>query len=397
MKVVHLVCTFPPYRGGMGGSVQQMVERLAVAQHSYDINVVCPAYGRRFDPAEKRLSASRPYRITRLPSWFSFGNAAILRRLGQIWRSADIVHLHYPFYGTDALVWWLKKSCPRTKLVIHYHMDPQASGWRGWLFKVFQKLFLARLLKQADAITCASLDYWRSSAAGQLDLDVADKLFEVPFRVDTDRFQPRAKDIVRLSQLGLKADQPTILMVGGLDKAHYFKGVDIFLQALARLKQVDSGFGYQGIIIGAGDLKNSYQVLARELGLADQVCFAGSVDSASLPRFYNLADLFILPSINRCEAFGLVLLEAMASGLPCLASDLPGVRQVIAPEVNGYLVKPSNAADLAQQIRHVFSDDQRRQAMSQASRQRAEQLFAVAKPSELPAIYERLSSHSYDS
>lgn len=391
MKIVHLVCTFPPYRGGMGGSVQQMVERLAVVRPDYDIAVVCPTYGRRPDQAERLKSALQPYQIIRLASWFSFGNAAILKGLGKIWRSTDIVHLHYPFYGTDALVWWLKKVHPQTKLVIHYHMDPQADSWRGWLFKIFQKLFLAKLLKQAEAITCASLDYWQVSAAGRLGLDLSDKLFEAPFRVDTDRFQPRPKDLQLLSQLNLKSDRPTILMVGGLDKAHYFKGVDVFLRSLASLRQTDPELACQAIIVGDGDLRAGYQILAKELGIDDRICFAGSIGSDSLPRFYNSADLFILPSINGCEAFGLVLLEAMASGLPCLASDLPGVRRVIEPGGNGLLIKPNDVVDLAERIKNVFSDDQQRAAMSDASRRRAEEKFAFSSPSELPAIYGHLS------
>ena len=310
-----------------------------------------------------------------------------MKGLTKIWRSADIVHLHYPFYGTDALVWLLKKRYPQTKLVIHYHMDPQASGWRGWLFKIFQKLFLARLLKQSEAVTCASLDYWQSSAAGQLKLNLAANLFEVPFRVDTKRFQPRPKDIKLINQFGLSSQRQTILMVGGLDKAHYFKGVEVFLQALAILSQDNPDLGYQGVIVGNGDLLGKYQNLASQLGLVDRLFFAGAVNSEDLPLFYNLADLFVLPSINRCEAFGLVLLEAMASGLPCLAADLPGVRQVIEPLVNGLLIKPNDASDLALQIKNILTDNQRRVAMAQASRQRAEQRFALSNHNELLDIY----------
>ena len=388
MKVVHLVCSFPPYRGGMGGSAQQLVERLLIDWPDCSLAVVCPNYGQAIKKADKQfISDSSAYQILRLNTWFSFGNAAILKGLTKIWRSADIVHLHYPFYGTDALVWLLKKRYPQTKLVIHYHMDPQASGWRGWLFKIFQKLFLARLLKQSEAVTCASLDYWQSSAAGQLKLNLAANLFEVPFRVDTKRFQPRPKDIKLINQFGLSSQRQTILMVGGLDKAHYFKGVEVFLQALAILSQDNPDLGYQGVIVGNGDLLGKYQNLASQLGLVDRLFFAGAVNSEDLPLFYNLADLFVLPSINRCEAFGLVLLEAMASGLPCLAADFPGVRQVIEPLVNGLLIKPNDASDLALQIKNILTDNQRRVAMAQASRQRAEQRFALSNHNELLDIY----------
>jgi glycosyltransferase involved in cell wall biosynthesis len=387
MKIVHLVCTFPPYLGGMGNSVRQMVEQLATARPDYDLTVVCPAYGHQAPVLLVPKASRSTYRIIRLASWFRFGNAAMVKGLDKIWRSTDIVHLHYPFYGTDALVWWLKKIYPATKLVLHYHMDPQAGGWRGWLFQIFQKLFLARLLKQAEIITCASLDYWQASIAGRLSLDLTGKLLIVPFRVDTDRFQPRPRDPQLLSQLGLKAERLTILMVGGLDKAHYFKGVEVFLKSLAILNRDYPELNYQAIIVGAGDLQSGYESMAKQMGLSKRICFAGAVDAAGLPQFYNLADLFVLPSINRCEAFGLVLLEAMASGLPCLASDLPGVRQVIDPPNNGLLIQPNNAIDLAEKISLVLTDKQKLLNMAQASRQRAEQYFSSAGLSELAEIY----------
>ncbi len=387
MKIVHLVCTFPPYRGGMGGSVQQMVDELVADHQPHQVAVVCPDYGQPQNEANQQLIG---YQVVRLASWFSFGNAAVLKGLGKIWRSADIVHLHYPFYGTDGLVWWLKQKYPQTKLVIHYHMDPQAGGWRGWLFKIFQKLFLARLLKQSEAVTCASLDYWQSSAAGQLKLDLAAKLFEVPFRVDTERFQPRLKDQQLSDELGLDNRRPTILMVGGLDRAHYFKGVDVLINSLASLRQANAKLDFQAVIVGDGDLQKSYQALAKRLGLTDRIRFAGAVSSQQLPLMYNLADLFVLPSINRCEAFGIVLLEAMASGLPCLAANLPGVRRVIAPGVNGELIEPADCMDLAEKIKGLISDQSRLRAMAIASRQRAEQRFSLGRSSELNDIYQRL-------
>lgn len=387
MRIVHLVCTFPPYRGGMGGSVQQMVDELVAGYQPHQVSVVCPDYGQRQKETNQQLIG---YQVVRLASWFSIGNAAILKGLSKIWRSADIVHLHYPFYGTDGLVWWLKQKYPQTKLIIHYHMDPQASGWRGWFFKIFRGLFLAQLLKQAEAITCASLDYWQSSAAGRLNLNLVDKLFEIPFRVNTERFQPRLKDQQLSDELGLDNRRPTILMVGGLDRAHYFKGVDVFINSLASLRRTNSKLDFQAVIVGDGDLQKNYQALAERLELTDRISFTGAVSSQQLPLMYNLADLFVLPSINRCEAFGIVLLEAMASGLPCLAANLPGVRQVIAPGVNGELIEPADYADLADKIADLISDQSRLRAMAIASRQRAEQEFSLGRISELNDIYQRL-------
>ncbi len=384
MKIVHLVCTFPPYSGGMGNSVKEMVERLALVDPSADITIVCPNYG-----LQEVTPLSKPYSVRRCSSWLRFGNAAVIKGLKKIWQSADIIHLHYPFYGTDAVVWHLKKRHPNTKLVIHYHMDSQADGWKGWIFKIWQKLFLKKLLTQAEAITCASLDYWHYSSVSRIN-KLNDKLFIVPFTVDTDLFQPRPKDQKLLEQYGLKSGVPIILMVGGLDRAHYFKGVPVLLSALAKVKAT-AGAGYcQGIIVGEGDLRDKYCKMAKTLGLAQDVVFIGKVEQNKLPAVYNLADLFVLPSINSCEAFGLVLLEAMASGLPCLASNLPGVRQVIDPPHNGLLIEPNNVDDLANKISQLLTDDLKLKKMAQASRQRAIEYFSSSAPSSLVEIYHKI-------
>ncbi len=381
MKIVHLICTYAPYPGGMGHTTEEIVNRLAETQPDFKITVVCPSYGQKTVdyPTEGK------YEIVRLPSWLSFGNAAIMRGLTSIWKTADIIHLHYPFYGTDSLVYFLKKRYPKTRLFIHYHMDPQASGWRGIIFNIFRKLFLAKLLEMAEVVTCASLDYWENSAAGQLKAISSDRVIEIPFRVDTLRFCLGSKDIKLLEKIGFNKDIPTLLMVGGLDKAHYFKGVDILLQALAQISSKYQS-DWQLIIVGDGDLRESYQTLAVNLGIADKVFFAGRVSSGELPRYYQLADIFVLPSINRCEAFGLVLLEAMASGLPCIAADLPGVRKVIDDKC-GLLIKPSEVDDLVEKIISLLSNKDLRLTMSQAGRERAVSRFSANQPSELPAIY----------
>ncbi|HNW55501.1 MAG TPA: glycosyltransferase family 4 protein [bacterium] len=381
MKVAHLICTYAPYPGGMGHTTEEIVNRLAKAQPDFKITVVCPSYGKK----SVDYSTEGKYEIVRSPSWFSFGNAAIVRGLTSIWKTSDIVHFHYPFYGTDALVYFLKKRYPKTRLFIHYHMDPQASGWRGVVFSIFRKLFLARLLKMAEMVTCASLDYWENSAAGQLKAISRDRVVEIPFRVDTERFCPGGKDIKLIEKTSFNKDIPTILMVGGLDKAHYFKGVDILLQALAQIN-LKHQQDWQLVIVGDGDLKESYQQMAANLGIANKVFFAGRASAEELPLYYRLADIFTLPSINRCEAFGLVLLEAMASGLPCLAANLPGVRKVIDDNC-GLLVEPSDIHDLAEKIFSLLSNKELRLTMGQAGRERAVAKFSASQPSELSTIY----------
>ena len=109
--------------------------------------------------------------------------------------------------------------------------------------------------------------------------------------------------------------------------------------------------------MGNGNLRVEYERLAKELDLGEHVIFACSVSEEDLPKYYNLADLFVLSSIDSSEAFGLVILEAMASGVPVIASNLPGVRTLVKEGVTGYLAKAGDSEDLALKIDKYFAGE----------------------------------------
>jgi len=112
------------------------------------------------------------------------------------------------------------------------------------------------------------------------------------------------------------------------------------------------------IIGGEGDLKEKYQKMAVDLKIKDKVIFVGNISNDQLIKFYNLTDIFVLSSISRSEAFGLVLLEAMACGKPIIVSNLPGPRTLVKEGENGFKVKPGDADDLAKKIGLILKDRQ---------------------------------------
>src|SRR5205814_1893675 len=151
-----------------------------------------------------------------------------------------------------------------------------------------------------------------------------ERLVELPNGVDVERFRPGLASGELRARYGLARMEQVVLFVGGLDRAHYFKGLPVLLRALARLPK-DVAL----LVVGDGDRREAYARLARAAGLGRRVRFAGSVADAELPRHYALADLVVLPSTTRGEAFGLVLLEAMACSRAVVASRLPGVQAVV--------------------------------------------------------------------
>ena len=175
---------------------------------------------------------------------------------------------------------------------------------------------------------------------------------ELPFGVDLKKFKPRERPEALLRRHQLLSDLPIVLFVGGMDAAHYFKGVQVLLTALKFLKENNTPA--QCLLVGEGELRQDFETQAKFFGLDKLVKFVGKVSDEELPYYYNLADLFVLPSTNQGEAFGMVLLEAMASGVPVVATDLPGVRT--GAQDAGMVVKPNDPGELANAILGFFAN-----------------------------------------
>jgi len=197
---------------------------------------------------------------------------------------------------------------------------------------------------------------------------IDNRFIEVPLGVDHSRFMPKNKRPEARNKNILK-----ILFVGALDRAHHFKGLDILLQAFRKLANQN----YNLQIAGSGDLSAYYQRLSSQLQIDKYVEFIGFASDEELPKIYKSADLFVFPSTGKAEAFGLVVLEAMSSGLPVLASDLPGVRTLI--QNKDFLVKPGSIDSLAEKLELVLNDKELLVKAGLANRQLVEEKYTWEK------------------
>jgi len=399
MKIAQIVCTFPPYNGGMGNVVFSLASELI--KQGEEVVVFTPDYYQKKEIKDSEAEPEPTHTeainnnldfVKRLEPSLQYGNAAYLPEIARELDQFDIVHLHYPFFGVANLVRKWKLKNPQKKLVVTYHMDTRGFGWKGLFFKYYGYFWLPKILQSADCLLATSLDYLKVSLAGEHYQKYPEKWLELPLGVDTQKFLPREKPETLVQSLGLDKNLPTILFVGGMDEAHYFKGVPVLLKALYLLKQ--NNFACQTVLVGEGNLKNEFKLLSKSLGLEKQVVFADNVDNENLPYFYNSADLFVLPSTTAGEAFGLVLLEAMSSGIPIIASDLPGVRQIA--KLAGDTVPANQPETLAQEIFDFFSlNTDELQLLKQQARQVAEEKFAWSKlTSRLRQIYQQLDTTS---
>jgi glycosyltransferase involved in cell wall biosynthesis len=123
-------------------------------------------------------------------------------------------------------------------------------------------------------------------------------------------------------------------------------------------------------------MKETYASLVQMRHLEDRVTFVGSVSEKELPEYYRTADIHVFPSTRRAEAFGLVALEAAASGIPTIASGLPGVRSVVLDGETGLLVPPEDVQALKQAIELLLTRTDLREQLGRSARKHAEAHFA---------------------
>ena len=139
------------------------------------------------------------------------------------------------------------------------------------------------------------------------------------------------------------------------------------------------------MVVGIGPMAAEWKALAAQQGVADQIAWLGETPDADLPALYHLADLFVLPASHASEAFGLVQVEAMAAGVPCICTELgTGTSYVNQDGVTGLVVPPRDPAALAAAINDLLADPTRRAEMGTAARAR------VAAEFDLDVMVERV-------
>lgn len=265
------------------------------------------------------------YRESPLPhsSFFLFGAWSLLGAVRQLMQQGfrpDILHVHEYAFAAPALLLRRRYDMP---LVISEHsttfMRRSLAAWQQRLAR-FAFRHADRVLPVSRALQEAIEGY---GMAANFEI--------VPNVVDTNLFQPNPQKVPQ--------PQKRLLFVGLLDRFHK-KGIPHLLQALAQLHRCD----WQLDLVGDGPARAEYETLAATLGVADRVTFHGYQSKQQVAQFMRASDIFVLPSLF--ETFGVVLIEALASGLPVVATHTPGPSELITEET-GILVPPGDAEALA--------------------------------------------------
>ena len=373
MRILHLGKYYAPERGGIESYTQALCEWAAANGHAVAALVhQRPGIWRTTRDAVNGIDVRRVACIaapvyTPLSPTYPLELSRALREL-----EPDVLHLHLPNPSCFALL--ASARARRIPWVVHWHSDipPDAPDWRLRAGYRIYKPFEQALLKRAAAIAATSDAYLNASVA------------LAPWRAKARVIALGAGDIAPpppRQDLWPDGDGVRWLAVGRL--SHY-KGLDVLLRALADVPEARLA------IIGEGECANALRETAAECGVANRVRFVGAVDDATLLAAYAAADAFVLPSLNRGEAFGLVLLEAMRARLPVVASAIPGsgIGEVVADGETGLLVPPGDADALASALVRLRDADLRAR-MGARGRERFEARFTLERSAQRwLALYE---------
>ena len=334
MRIAVVTPSYPPYKGGMGNVAFHFSE--ALSKRGHDVTVFTPGYTR-----ETRRQRQKSVHF--LFPFGKYGNAAFVPQLFFALRGFEVIHAHIPFIGAAKALVLFKLFFPKTRLVIHYHMDLIGRGFTKPLFSCYRMTAVRLLLWMADDIIVTSQDYADTSLLKTYFTKHREKLHIIANGITYAHFSKKVTTNAPNRHI------PYVLFVGALDKAHYFKGVSLLINAWGELPSAYKN--YNLVIVGDGDERLRYERKAGLTRACDHIHFVGKVSDNDLAAFYQKAALTVLPSLTGSEAFGMVVIESMAANTPVVASSLPGVRTLISHGGNGFLVTPGSLSELTASLK----------------------------------------------
>jgi glycosyltransferase involved in cell wall biosynthesis len=323
--VVHVTAHYPPHLGGL----EKVAEALVAYRRARGLDVaVITSRDRLADPAGAGW-------VRRLRSWEVAHTAIIPGLPAALVRLPrdGLVHLHVAqaFVPEATYAAHLLRGLP---YVAHFHLDVGPSGAAGVLLRAYKPLVLGPVLRAAARVAVFTAEQG-SAVSATYGVDPA-RVAVIPNGVGESFFYSGPR---------LPQARPRLLFVGRLTVQ---KNVPLLLRALAGVSE-----RFETTLVGDGEAEGSLRDLAAGLELQN-VRFYGRADEGELRELYRDADIFVLPSER--EGMPLVLLEAMAMGLPVVATDISGIREVVGHGVNGVLVPPDHAAALRGALLSLATD-----------------------------------------
>lgn len=348
LKVLIVSDIFYPHTGGVPEHMLYLWKNLR--QLGHDAKILAPSFGENYPYVDEDIV--RMGRAIKIPKNRSFSvltfGVTIPWRLRHYLTTEnfDVVHIH----GTIApMLPYLALKYSHAKNVITFHSAHERSlGYVLW------EPVLEQYFRKIDGMIAVS----------EIARDSVSKYFPgdyriIPNGVDTGRFNPDIQPMKHLIQYS-----PKILFVGRFEPR---KGLKYLLQAFPMV--IENYPTAKLIVVGRGFLEHYYRQYV-EKHIKKHVIFCGHASPEDLPRYYASCDIYCSPATG-AESFGIVLLEAMATGKPIVASDIPGYKKVMVDAQEGLFFRACNPQSLAEKINTLLGDSEQMRTMGQAGREKA--------------------------
>jgi glycosyltransferase involved in cell wall biosynthesis len=361
MKIIQVAPYFQPHIGGVESHVLEI--SLEFQRRGHEVMVYTSQYKPKL-PTEEIIDGIKVRRVKTLVNIFS---TPLIPKLRQelINNPCDVVHAHIPppfveFFSARA------RNKTKIPLVLTYHCDLElpnflnkfVSGFYRRTFGHYSLLFTDKIVVTSKTYAATSRSVWHFAPV------------VIPNAIDTKKFNPTVDPSVIIKRHNLEGKK-VVLYVG---RIKFHKGIEYFTSA-AKFMDKNTKF----LIVGTGDYEQVIENYIKDLNLTDRVIMVGKVPNAELPNYYAACDVFVLPSLTRLEAFGIVGLEAMATGKPVIVSDIPGVREVITNGREGYLTPPMEIPKMVKRIQKLLSEPKLRKKMGDYGRKKVVKYFEISK------------------
>lgn len=368
LKILHIGKYFPPYAGGMETYLRDLMTEQA-RQGVHSSALVHRSELSLRSSSENYLADDQKLSVTRAAVWLRLLFTPIsptfpwlLHRLIRE-KKPEILHLHMP----NASVFWalILPSARRLPWVIQWQSDVLASrhslGLR--LFYSFYRPLERMVLSRSKAIIASSPPYLDSS---EPLADFRSKCRVVPLGLNAQKRHAEAPN-PKTKPAGAPLQ---VLAIGRLT---YYKGFECLIRAINDCEGVTLD------LVGKGDEEPRLRALVQELGLQNRVTFHGHLDDKALDNQFRACDCLCLPSIERTESFGMVLLEAMQYGKPCVISNVPGsgMGWIVDDGVTGLHSTPENNQSLAKCLIQLRDDRDKITRLGEAGLAKYQRAFPI--------------------
>ena len=365
MKIAILIDHFPPkWIAGTELLTYNIAKKLSAKGHN--VHVITA-----MDPGLLKENVEEGFTVHRI-------NVPQIRILGYMVRcgemffvlnklNPDVIHCQGSTVGMPAL---FSKIFLKKPYIVSLHGSDIYSDWK------FKKKITKLVLNNANGIT--ALTYHMKGVIAKYSNK---EVNIIPNGIDLDRFTNSSK-----TKCGLKIrkynNEKVIIFVGTLRPV---KGIKYLIQAMRILCNADDSARL--ILVGDGPDRIDLETMSKELNLGENICFVGAIPNEKVAEYMMSADIFVLPSLS--EGFPVVILEAMACGLPIVTTKIKGLPEIIKEGENGFTVKPASSEQLAEKLLLLLHDDVGRQCISENNRIKSQDYSISSVVEKLEQVYSK--------